>query len=108
MGELLGIVDLSKIDKNKVNYLTGVDLLNQKIINYFKLIEGAIITNLKFLSSIIVKYNINIFKNDQEFIEIRPKIIALIIENKKYLSLLDSLKINYLNAENIFISTLFQ
>ena len=108
MTEFFDIVNLSKKDKNKVKYLTGVDLMNQKIINYFKLIEGAIITNLNFLNSLILKYNINVFNNDKEFIEIKPKIIELIADNKKNLSLLNSLKFNYLNAENIYIKSLFQ
>ena len=107
MIDIIGIVDLSKEDNNnKFIYFSRVGILNQNIINYFKLIEGNVITNLNFLNSIILKFNMD--KNNKEFIEIKPKIIELILDNKKFLSLLNSLKFNYLNVENAFIKTLFQ
>ena len=106
MTDILGLVDLSKKDNNKLIYFSKVGLLNQNIINYFKLIEGNVITNLNFLNNIIFKYNID--RNNKEFIEIKPKIIELILDNKKFLSLFNNLKFNYLNAENVFIKNLFQ
>ena len=106
MTDILGLVDLSKKDNNKIIYFSKVGLLNQNIINYFKLIEGNVITNLNFLNNIIFKYNID--RNNKEFIEIKPKIIELILDNKKFLSLFNNLKFNYLNAENVFIKNLFQ
>ena len=105
--DILGIVNLSKKDKNnKLNYLSKVSILNQNIINYFKLIEENVITNLNFLKCIILKFNVD--ENNKEFIEIKPKIIELILDNRKFLTLLNSLKFNYLNVENVFIRTLFQ
>ena len=107
MNDILLIVDLSKKDNNnKFIYFSKVGTLNQNIINYFKLIEGNVLRNLNFLNSIITKYNID--KDNKVFIEIKPKIIELILENKKFLTLLNSLKFNYLNVENVFIKNLFQ
>ena len=56
MADILKIVDLSKKDNNKLNYLSQAYILNQKIINYFKVIENCVIFNLKFLNNI----NLNI------------------------------------------------
>ena len=107
MIDILSIVNLSKNDNDKIKYFSEVDLLNQKIINYFKIIEEAVLSNLNFLNNILFKNNI-IMEDNKEYIEIKPKIIRLIIDNKKYLSLLNCLKINYLNIEDIFIKNLFK
>ena len=107
MIDILSIVNLSKNDNDKIKYFSEVDLLNQKIINYFKIIEEAVLSNLNFLNNILFKNNI-IMEDNKEYIEIKPKIIRLIIDNKKYLSLLNCLKISYLNIEDIFIKNLFK
>ena len=92
---------------NKVNYLSQTYLINQKIINYFKLIESCVNSNLSFLKNIFLNCNINV-NNNKVFIEINQKIIELIDDNKKFFSLLNFLKFNYLNIENVFIKKLFQ
>ena len=105
--ELLKMVDLSKINNNKVMYLPDIELINQKIMNYFKLIENSICSNLRFLNISILKNGIYL-KNNIEFIEIRAKLFDLIIESKNSISLLNSLKFKYLTAINTFIKDLFQ
>jgi len=107
MTDIIRIVDLSKKDNNKVNYLSQTYLLNQKIMNYFKLIESCVNSNLIFLKNIILKCNINV-NNNKVFIEINQKINELIDDNNKFFSLLNFLKFNYLNIENVFIKKLFQ
>ena len=109
MADILKIVDLSKKDNNKLNYLSQAYILNQKIIYYFKVIENCVISNLKFLNNINLKYNINVnMNNNNIFIEINQKVNKLIEDNNRFFPLLNSLKFNYLNIENAFIKMLFQ
>ena len=107
MLEMLKVVDLSKINSNKVVYLPMVESLNQKIINYFQLIENFVNSNLFFLNNSILKYDVYL-KNNNEFIDIKSNIFKLIIENKNTISLLNSLKFKYLCAKSTFIKNFFQ
>ena len=109
MTDILKIVDLSKKNYNKINYVSQTCILNQRIINYFKIIENCVISNLKFLNNINIKYNINFnMNNNNVFIEINQEVNKLIEDNNRFFPLLNLLKLNYLNIENDFIKKLFQ
>ena len=105
MTNIIRIVQLSKKDNDKTKYLSRIDLLNQKIINYFGLIEKSVIDNTNSLNNFLFKCDINI---NREIFEISPNIIEFINENKKFLSLFNILKFDYLNIENNYITNLFQ
>ena len=98
---ILGIIDLSKKDNDKLKYFSEFNSLNQKIIDFFKLIDEAVLSNLNFLNDALFKNNLT-----KERIEIKQKLVGLIIDNRKFLYIINCLKYNFFNTENIYIKCL--
>lgn len=100
MTELLEIVKLFKKEKNKSKFYSIISSLNQKILNYFLLIEMSVIYNTNYLNNIILNQNINI---NIEYINISNRIIEFVNKNRIFLFLFKGLKINYLELVKNFI-----
>ena len=98
MNELLQIVKLFQKEKYKSKFYSIFESLNQKILNYFLLIEKSVMHNINYLNNIILKSDIN---NNIEYTNLIIIIIEFINKNKNFLFLFNGLKFNYLNLIKI-------
>ena len=96
------IINISRMYKNnkisKIDCLTKIQLLNQKINNCFNLLQNSIRINIFYSYKLILIYNLSIY-NDISF---------CIVNNKNILDSLNFLLLQFLCIENIFIGIIAQ
>ena len=83
---------------SKIDCLTKIQLLNQKINNCFNLLQNSIRINIFYSYKLILIYNLSIY-NDISF---------CIVNNKNILDSLNFLLLQFLCIENIFIGIIAQ
>ena len=97
--EIINISGMYKNNKiSKIDCLTKIQLLNQKINNCFNLLQNSIRINIFYSYKLILIYNLSIY-NDISF---------CIVNNKNILDSLNFLLLQFLCIENIFIGIIAQ
>ena len=97
--EIINISGMYKNNKiSKIDCLTKIQLLNQKINNCFNLLQNSIRINIFYSYKLILIYNLSIY-ND---------IFFCIVNNKSILDSLNFLLLQFLCIENIFIGIIAQ
>ena len=97
--EIINISGMYKNNKiSKIDCLTKIQLLNQKINNCFNLLQNSIRINIFYSYKLILIYNLSIY-ND---------IFFCIVNNKNILDSLNFLLLQFLCIENIFIGIIAQ
>ena len=97
--EIINISGMYKNNKiSKIDCLTKIQLLNQKINNCFNLLQNSIRINIFYSYKLILIYNLSIY-ND---------IFFCIVNNKSISDSLNFLLLQFLCIENIFIGIIAQ